>query len=114
MTVKDALKEFFNKLNGATPSGNNVADVIRNGASSVQQNNESALTTRVVAVETAVAAVETAVAGLANSVPYEDDGKSIILDSSTAESTKKFKITVVDAGTITATEVVEPEPDSNP
>ena len=32
--------------------------------------------------------------------------KAIILTSSTAESTKKFKITVDDSGTITATEIV--------
>lgn len=32
--------------------------------------------------------------------------KEIILASSTADSTKKFKITVVDAGTISATEIV--------
>ena len=36
----------------------------------------------------------------------EIDGK-IILASSTAESTKKFEITVTDEGTVTATEVVE-------
>ena len=34
--------------------------------------------------------------------------KEIVLESSTAESTKKFKITVVDGGTIAATEIVEP------
>mgnify|MGYP004435952819 FL=1 len=33
--------------------------------------------------------------------------KKIILASSTAESTKKFEITVTDDGTVTATEVVE-------
>lgn len=33
--------------------------------------------------------------------------KKIILASSTAESTKKFEITVTDEGTVTATEVVE-------
>ena len=34
--------------------------------------------------------------------------KEIVLESSTAESTKKFKITVVDGGTLAATEIVEP------
>ena len=34
--------------------------------------------------------------------------KEIVLTSSTAESTKKFKITVVDGGTLAATEIVEP------
>lgn len=33
--------------------------------------------------------------------------KEILLKSSTANSTKVFKITVVDAGTLTATEVTE-------
>lgn len=32
--------------------------------------------------------------------------KEIVLESSTADSTKKFKITVVDGGTIAATEIV--------
>lgn len=36
-----------------------------------------------------------------------DTPKEILLKSSTAESTKIFKITVVDAGTLTATEVTE-------
>lgn len=36
-----------------------------------------------------------------------DTPKEILLKSSTASSTKVFKITVVDAGTLTATEVTE-------
>lgn len=35
-----------------------------------------------------------------------DGDKEIILTSSTSNSTKKFKITVDDSGTITATEIV--------
>ena len=38
---------------------------------------------------------------------YNGAPKEIVLSSSTEGSTKKFKITVVDAGTITATEIVE-------
>lgn len=38
---------------------------------------------------------------------YDAAPKEIIMSSSTPDSTKKFKITVVDAGTITATEIVE-------
>ena len=34
------------------------------------------------------------------------DSKTLVLDSSTAESTKKFAITVDDDGLITATEIV--------
>lgn len=37
---------------------------------------------------------------------YNGAPKEIVLSSSTPDSTKKFKITVVDAGTITATEIV--------
>lgn len=36
---------------------------------------------------------------------YDAAPKEIILSSSTASSTKKFKITVIDNGTISATEV---------
>lgn len=38
---------------------------------------------------------------------YNAAPKEIVLSSSTPDSTKKFKITVVDAGTITATEITE-------
>lgn len=37
---------------------------------------------------------------------YDSAPKEIVLSSSTPDSIKKFKITVVDAGTITATEIV--------
>ncbi len=36
---------------------------------------------------------------------YFPDAKTLVLASSTASSTKKFKITVVDNGTISATEI---------
>lgn len=38
---------------------------------------------------------------------YDAAPKEIVMSSSTAESTKKFKITVVDNGTIAATEISE-------
>lgn len=38
---------------------------------------------------------------------YDVAPKEIVMSSSTAESTKKFKITVIDDGTITATEITE-------
>lgn len=38
---------------------------------------------------------------------YNAAPKEIVMSSSTAESTKKFKITVVDNGTIAATEITE-------
>lgn len=37
---------------------------------------------------------------------YNGAPKEIVLSSSTPDSTKKFKITVVDNGTISATEIV--------
>lgn len=42
-----------------------------------------------------------------NMVTSTDDGKAIVLKSSTASSTKSYKITVVDGGTISATEITE-------
>lgn len=42
-----------------------------------------------------------------NYVAPDPAPKEIIMSSSTPDSTKKFKITVVDAGTITATEITE-------
>lgn len=38
---------------------------------------------------------------------YDAAPKEIVMSSSTPDSTKKFKITVVDAGTISATEITE-------
>jgi predicted RNase H-like HicB family nuclease len=87
MTVANAFRAFFTALNGVAPTGKTVAEVIQSGTSSVQLNNESALATRVEALE--------------------EDKDFIVLNSSTAGSVKQFKITVVDNGTITATEIVE-------
>ena len=56
-------------------------------------------------LETSVGTLETSVDALEEKFPTP---KEIVLASSTAESTKKFKITVVDGGTIAATEIVEP------
>ena len=38
---------------------------------------------------------------------YNTAPKEIVMSSSTPDSTKKFKITVVDAGTISAAEITE-------
>lgn len=38
---------------------------------------------------------------------YDAAPKEIVMSSSTPDSTKKFKITVVDAGTISAAEITE-------
>lgn len=74
MDIVSALKQFFAKLNGTTPSGSTIADVIKS-----------------------------AIAGT-NTVNYRDaTNKSIVLASSTAASTKKFVISVTDDGVISAT-----------
>src|SRR5574344_637282 len=116
MTIVNAFKEFFYKLNGVKPSGNNIAEVGANGAANVSLNNESALATRMTAAEGDIEDLEDDFSALATRMTAAEDdfsalvtdgGKSLILNSSTADSVKKFKITVVDAGTITATEIVE-------
>lgn len=100
MTIADAFKEFFYILNGVKPTGANIAEVVQKGTSSVQRNNESALTTRMAVAEEALGALE-------NAVTYADaTQKSFVLASSTADSEKTFSITVADNGTITATEIV--------
>ena len=50
---------------------------------------------------------EKTVEGALNQIGDQLSSKELILDSSTADSTKKFKITVDDTGTITATEINE-------
>lgn len=42
-----------------------------------------------------------------NYQPADPAPKEIVMSSSTPSSTKKFKITVVDAGTISATEITD-------
>lgn len=114
MTIVNSLKLFFNKLNGQTPSGNNIAEVIRNGTTNVELNNESSIANRTTTLESTVGALtqgETAlpprVSTLEGStVQYEDETKtSFTLKSSTDSSTKEFKITITDDGTISATEI---------
>lgn len=56
-----------------------------------------------------IAATGDTVASVVDSMAdnYDSAPKEIVMSSSTPDSTKKFKITVVDAGTITATEIEE-------
>lgn len=84
MTIAKAFKVFIKSLTGQEPIGNNIADVVNDGAQKV--------------VDISI---------LNNSaIKYEDSSKkSFTLKSSTASSTKEFKITVVDDGTISATEI---------
>lgn len=108
MTIAKALKAFFNALNGQTPSGNNIAEVIRNGTANVQRNNESALSTRMATAEGKITASEGNISTLnSTAVKYEAGNKSFVLASSTADSVKTFLITVTDDGTISGTEIVE-------
>lgn len=121
MNIVQALKAFFNALNGQSPSGSNIADVIRNGTANVNLNNESALATRMDTAEDDIEELEADVAELEadvaelqgkDNVEYTDGTKkSFELFSSTTDSVKKFLITVADNGTITATEIVPPEQD---
>lgn len=86
MTVAKALKALFKALTGTEPSGMTVSDVVRNGTGNVP--NAAVLNMK--------------------AVKYEDTAnKSFVLNSSTELSTKKFRITVVDDGTLSATEITE-------
>ena len=156
MTIVNSLKLFFNKLNGQTPSGNNIAEVIMNGTTNVDLDYESSIVNRTTTLESAVGTLnqgetalsprvrtldstvgtltqgETALSprvrildstvGTLNqgetalsprvrtlegsTVQYEDETKtSFTLKSSTDSSTKEFKITITDDGTISATEI---------
>ncbi len=115
MTIAKALKAFFLALNGTEPTGDNIADVVRNGAASVERNNESAqaaavtaLTGRVGALETgsATTTAVTALTGRVTALETESSKERILLNSATIGSTKLFQVTVTDDGTLTATEVV--------
>lgn len=111
MTIAKALKAFFLALNGTEPTGNTIADVVRDGTASVERNNESALATRVTEAEAGIGALETNLGLLEtemnDAVMYHDEGKkTIMLHSSTAESEKIFKLFVTDDGVLTATEAV--------
>lgn len=67
-----SLKNMFNRLFGATTSGDTICEVLDNAT-----------------------------------IPTAPTPKEIVLASSTESSTKKFKITVVDNGTIAATEITD-------
>lgn len=135
MTIVNSLKLFFNKLNGQTPSGNNIAEVIMNGTSNVDLDYESSIVNRTTTLESAVGTLDQGETALSprvrtldstvgtltqgetalsprvrtlegSTVQYEDETKtSFTLKSSTESSTKEFKITITDDGTISATEI---------
>lgn len=135
MTIVNSLKLFFNKLNGQTPSGNNIAEVIMNGTTNVDLDYESSIVNRTTTLESAVGTLDQGETALSprvrtldstvgtltqgetalsprvrtlegSTVQYEDETKtSFTLKSSTDSSTKEFKITITDDGTISATEI---------
>lgn len=86
MNIAKMFKQFIYKLTGKSPKGNTIAEVIKNGSEEVV--NITNLDKSAVKYETA-------------------DNKSFVINSSTSGSVKKFRITVVDEGTISATEITE-------
>lgn len=106
MTISNAIKKFVYSLIGQTPTGNNIADVIKDGASkSTNALAKSSDLTSLSGTVTTLSGTVTTLNGIA--VKYEDaeTQKSFVLKSSTADSTKSFRITVIDNGTIAATEI---------
>ena len=102
--------EALKNIAGSSASGDTIVEVLESMSGvgdKVNANVEDieALETRVDPLETSVGTLETSVDSLEEKFPTPNE---IVLASSTAESTKKFKITVVDGGTIAATEIVEP------
>lgn len=87
---------------GSGASGDTIVDVLESMAGMGDKVNGNA--EDIEALETSVDTLETSVDALEEKFPTP---KEIVLASSTASSTKKFKITVIDDGTITATEIVE-------
>ena len=94
--------EALKNIAGSSASGDTIVEVLESmsGVGDKVNANVEDIDT----LETSVGTLETSVDALEEKFPTP---KEIVLASSTAESTKKFKITVVDVGTITATEIVE-------
>ena len=100
--------EALKNIAGSSASGDTIVEVLESMSGvgdKVNANVEDidTLETSVGTLETSVGTLETSVDALEEKFPTP---KEIVLASSTAESTKKFKITVVDNGTIAATEIV--------
>ena len=93
--------EALKNIAGSSASGDTIVEVLESMSGvgdKVNANVED-----IEELETSVGTLETSVDSLEEKFPTP---KEIVLTSSTAESTKKFKITVVDDGTIAATEIV--------
>ena len=95
--------EALKNIAGSSASGDTIVEVLESmsGVGDKVNANVEDIDT----LETSVGTLETSVDALEEKFPTP---KEIVLASSTAESTKKFKITVVDGGTIATTEIVEP------
>ena len=94
--------EALKNIAGSSASGDTIVEVLESMSGVVDKVNSNV--EDIGTLETSVGTLETSVDALEEKFPTP---KEIVLASSTAESTKKFKITVVDAGTISATEIVE-------
>lgn len=102
--------EALKNIAGSSASGDTIVEVLESMSGVVDKVNGN--------VDDIEALQESMVGVVAKANANADDidalqakfptPKEIVLESSTAESTKKFKITVVDGGTIAATEIVEP------
>ena len=94
--------EALKNIAGSSASGDTIVEVLESMSGVVDKVNANV--EDIGTLETSVGTLETSVDALEEKFPTP---KEIVLASSTAESTKKFKITVVDNGTIAATEIVE-------
>lgn len=102
--------EALKNIAGSSASGDTIVEVLESMSGVVDTVNGN------VADIDALQATMAGVVNKANANAEDIDAlqakfptpKEIVLASSTAESTKKFKITVVDGGTLAATEIVEP------
>ena len=93
--------EALKNIAGSSASGDTIVEVLESMSGVVDKVNANV--EDIDTLETSVDTLETSVDTLEEKFPTP---KEIVLASSTAESTKKFKITVVDDGTIAATEIV--------
>lgn len=102
--------EALKNIAGSSASGDTIVEVLESMSGVVDTVNGN--------VED-IEALQASLAGVVNKANANAEDidalqanfptpKEIVLESSTAESTKKFKITVVDGGTLAATEIVEP------
>ena len=102
--------EALKNIAGSSASGDTIVEVLESMSGVVDKVNGNVAD--IDALQASLAGVVGNVNGNAEDIEALQamfpTPKEIVLASSTAESTKKFKITVVDGGTIAATEIVEP------